>query len=388
MLIILMLADQKSYDQFHRKKNDAYRINIDPGNKKRPYASRPAPLAEALRTDYPIIKEATHLIKGFGGDAVYGQHFSEIRGYFTDNSFFRIFDFELERGDEATALSKPNTMVISHKVAQRLFGNEDPVGKTIEFYDRGLDMFTDEGNPPVEWGSYIITGVLAKTPLKSHITFDVLVSETSLKTLRLYDSSANWGDFSRSYTYVLVHPKAEERELDIALIALAEGKYRDDENLRGTTFLAQPLTKISPGPVLGNDPTDSLPLFAYYILGGLAILVMALACLNYAHLSVARAVTRLKEIGVRKVLGAKDTALVFLLSKEFLVLLAVAMAIAAPLSYYANTLWMERLVNKTAFEFVNIVLGALFILILGFLAIVPQTFIVSNRNPVEALRTE
>ncbi|MEM8969488.1 MAG: permease prefix domain 2-containing transporter, partial [Bacteroidota bacterium] len=114
MLIILMLADQKSYDQFHAEKDNIYRVLMKPADHKRPYATTPAPLAEELKTGFPIIEEVASLRKGFGGDAVYNQNYAEVRGYFTDATFFRIFSYELAQGNRLTALVEPNTIVITN----------------------------------------------------------------------------------------------------------------------------------------------------------------------------------------------------------------------------------------------------------------------------------
>ena len=221
LLVILMLADQKSYDQFHAQKDQLYRILTDPVDRK-PYATGPVPLLQSLRIDYPIINDATQLVKGFGGDAFYQQNFTEMHGYFTDPAFFRMFGFELAQGDPATALVQPNSMVITSEIAQLLFKDQDPLGKTISFSDRGTDFYTEEGKPPVAWGNYKITGVIQDKTYKSHLKFDVLVSKTTLEGLyhqgKIYDASENWGDYSRCYTYVLLNERSNLLGLQAALI--------------------------------------------------------------------------------------------------------------------------------------------------------------------------
>ena len=395
MLIILMLVNQKSYDQFHEKKDRIYRVNIDPANNKRPYASGPAPLAEALRTDYPIVQEATHLLKGFGGDAVYNQAFAEIKGYFTDGAFFRIFNYDFEKGDPSTALDEPNTMVISNKVARQLFGDGDPLGKQIDFSDRGIDMFTDEGTTPTDWGIYTVTGVLAATERKTHLEFDVLVSASSMKSLyqegKLYDASENWGDYSRGYTYALVENGVTEKELNTALADLGDHKYRDDEGLKGTRFFGQSLNKLTPGPVLGNDPSANLPLFAYYILAGLALLIMALACLNYTHLSIARAVTRSKEIGVRKVNGAFRKDLIFQFLSESMVTVFLALMVGGVLLVFMRwallNLWMNQFLKFDLVPNATVYMAFIgFALLTGLVAGIFPAFRLSRFAPVKTLK--
>jgi len=138
MLIILMLADQNRYDQFQEKKSRIYRILSDYEGSKQPYATSPYPLANALKAEYPIVEETTNLTPGVGGDAKYQQRLADMRGYFADPAFFRVFSFRLESGNESSALSLPNSVVITRDMASQLFAGDDPMGKVISFSDRQL----------------------------------------------------------------------------------------------------------------------------------------------------------------------------------------------------------------------------------------------------------
>ncbi len=113
LLLILMLTDQKSYDRFNIKRDNIYRILSDKPDFRHPYATTPFPLAARLRADEPIVREATSLLQGIRGDALYNHRSAEMRGYFADPAFFNVFSFELERGDKGSALTAPNSMVIS-----------------------------------------------------------------------------------------------------------------------------------------------------------------------------------------------------------------------------------------------------------------------------------
>ena len=152
MLIILMLGDQLRYDKFHPNRERIYRVLS-----ASTYATSPQPLAATLKEEYSIVEEATHLIPGFTGDAKAHGKVTEMRGYFTDPSFFRVLGFTLQHGDVSKALMLPNSIVISNKMAQTLFGETDVVGATIEFDDRKLSFpqdFDGKGAPPVPWGSF------------------------------------------------------------------------------------------------------------------------------------------------------------------------------------------------------------------------------------------
>ena len=171
MLMILMLSDQLSYDSFHEKKERIYRLATTPLNQTRLRATIPFPVANTLKSNFPAIEDVVFLRRGFGGDMVYDQKSAEIKGYFSTSSFFNVFSYGLEAGNAATALEKPGSIVISKKAAEKLFGQQDPIGKTIKFSDRGLNEWTDEGAVSVDLGLFTVTGVFADQGYKSHLEF-------------------------------------------------------------------------------------------------------------------------------------------------------------------------------------------------------------------------
>jgi putative ABC transport system permease protein len=335
MLILLMLADQKSHDQFNVNKDRILRILCDRPDFRNPNATTAVPLAAAVKAELPAVETTTHLVMGVGGDigvglaepsgakvpnevgrgTTPGRSSAEARGYFADTAFFRVFSFELGRGNPATALAAPRSLVITHELAVRLFGDSDPIGRAVEWTDRGLSVFGNgSASTPVPWGSFKITGVIADRHYRSHLQFDVLMSESSEAMLvqdkKMPDYKQNWEWYSNSFTYVLMRPGKNEGDLDAGLREVAANHYRGLADFKGVKLFGQPLTRISPGILLGNDPVVALPMVAYYLLSFLAALILVLAGLNYVNLSVARALSRAREIGVRKVSGAHRANLV------------------------------------------------------------------------------
>jgi len=396
LLIILMLVDQKSYDNFHTKGDRIYRVLMHPKNNRSPYVTVPFPIASTLKTDYSIIDNTTCLRRGFGGDALYKENLAEIKGYFADVSFLEIFSFPLIQGDIKTALIRPNTMVISRTIAHQLFGYENPVGKSVDFTDRGIDFFSDETDTPINWGDYLITGVFEDKGYKSHLEFDVLVSASSMEILykeeKLVDLTDNWSNHYQSYAYVLLKENATETQLATVLNELAERKYSDNENLEGSRFFFQPLSKITPGPLIGNAPTIRLPLFVYYILSALAFVIMVSACLNYTNLSIARALTRAKEIGVRKVNGARRKDLIFQFLSESIITTLLALCLAFIFLIFLKSAFLELWINKYLnfdlnINFEVILSSFVFAITVGLLAGIFPALSLSGYQPIKALKS-
>jgi putative ABC transport system permease protein len=396
MLNILMLADQKNYDQFHQRKNNIYRILTKIPKSFKPNASSPFPLASSIKSDYPIIADATHLVPGVGGDAIYEQKAVEMRGFFADASFFNVFSFELEKGNKKNALTLPRSMVITTEIAHILFNGEEPIGKTIEFTNRGLSHLRVDGeSAPSYWGTYTITGVIDPQKYKSHIQFGVLISASSIELLskdgKFRNMTDNWQEYSNCYTYVLLHPENKSEDLVTALNDLANRKYKDNEDLKGLKLIGQKLTEITPGIFVGNPISFSLPIEVYYFLSFLALAIMLSAGVNYTNLSTARALTRAKEIGVRKVTGAKRKDLVFQFLSESILISFLSLLLAIILLLFVKPafkgLWVNNYLNFELHENANVYFYfILFALLVGLLAGIYPAFRLSKLQPILAIQ--
>jgi putative ABC transport system permease protein len=396
MLIILMLADQKSHDQFNLNKDRIYRILSDGPDFRHPYATSPSPLAAVLQKDYPVVQTSTRLEMGVGGDVVYNQKSTETRGYFADTSFFTVFSFELERGDKESALAAPNSIVITHELARQLFNNEDPIGRSVRFVDRGLNLFGEVGAPvATPWGNFIVTGVIADRAYKSHLKFNALISTSSIPALakqgRIGDRSSDWSNYYNCMTYAMLAPGRGGQDLDLALHQLVARKYAGLKDFKGFRMMGQSLLKISPGILLGNESSIVLPLVAYYFLSFLALVILISACLNYINLSVARALNRSKEIGVRKVTGALRGDLILQFLSESILTAFFAMGMAIILLFVLKAafmrLWVNQYLNFDLRE--NGVIFGIFICfacLIGIIAGIYPAMYLSRFRPILALK--
>ncbi len=394
MLIILMLADQRRYDAFHEKGDRVYRILSTT------YATTPYPLAAALKAEYTVAEETTNLTPGPAGDAIYQNRLAEMKGYFAEPSFFKIFSFTLEKGNTTTALQEPNTAIISQELAYQLYGNDDPIGKTFDFSDRQLSFpqeFDGIGSPPVSWGTYTVTGVIDESKYKSHLKFDVLMSSSSRQALyaakKLEDQTNLWDWYYRTYTYALLKDDKTTGDLQATLNDLVARKYADikSDQVKDFKLIPQPLSDVQLG-LAGNDTNNRLPLIGYYFLIILASIIMFTACFNYTNLSVARALTRAKEIGVRKVTGARRGSIVVQFLSESIITSMLALVMATGLLYILapafKNLWVNNYLNfelpTTPGVYVAFVA---FALLIGVIAGIYPAFHLSKYNPVKALKS-
>lgn len=393
MLVILMLADQYRYDDFHTKKERIYRILSERPYSSLPFASTPPSLLQTLNDDYSVIEKATHLVINVGGEATSEISTTETRGFFADENFLKVFDFKLEKGDRVTALRAPHSIVITDDIARKLFGKEDPLGQTVGFTDRGIHYLKGgKDSPPVDWGTFTIAGIITDSETKSHLNFDILMSTATIKILADGNKlSKNLDGWDKAFTYVLLRDGRNEGDLNKALEDLFSRKFAHDESLKEFSLKGQPLSKITPGIMVNQPAGFQLPIEAYYFLGAIAFAIMLSACLNYTNLSTARALTRAKEIGVRKVTGAQRKDLIFQFLSESALTAFLALVLAILLLIFIRPaftgLWLNQYLEfdlETSLS-VYATFGA-FALLLGIVAGFYPAMHLSRFQPVKAIK--
>lgn len=302
LTVILIIRDQYSYDNFHAHGERIFRINsLGTGDTK--IACAPYQIGEELLNNFSVADVQTRLVRNFFGvEATSETNLTlPMDGCFAEPSFFEMFSFALETGNPTTALAEPNTLVLSHKMAENFFGKSNPIGKTLVLKNRG--------------GAYRVTGVLAKPRGKSHLEFDCLASAKSLAAIesalapgapeRIMD---NWTEIYSTFVYVRLAPGKTQTDLENALTALAESRNKAARPEEQVQFFAQNLGKISPQPErLSNDPSHAAPWFFIWGMGAFMVLLLIFPSLNYANMAVARALSRTREVGVRKAIGARNS---------------------------------------------------------------------------------
>jgi putative ABC transport system permease protein len=300
LLIIVVIREQYSFDKFHADDERIYRVNtraIRVNGGTEDYASSPMPVAEALRVDYTLVEDMVRVNRRFNGDAVYGNVNVPLRGLLADQSFLEVFNFQLEKGNPSTALNDPRSVVLTHDAKEKLFGDHEALGKPI----------TISG-----YGEFIVTGVLKTFPGKTHFDFEILGSMTVLPTLEkdgiVGQATDNWNDYYSTYTYFKIKKGKEKEDVEKALATIASENYKGlrlETRDKGYEFFLINLADITPGPIMSNQMGQGMPELLIYFLGMLVGIVMLMACFNYTNLMIAKSLTRAREIGVRKIVGAQ-----------------------------------------------------------------------------------
>lgn len=391
LLIIMILMDQYSYDTYHSKKDRIYRVHTTRYQQNNgESASSALPLAEKLKNEYPIVEEAAALNKEIGGDIIYDEKFATGGGYFADGSLFKILDFTFKEGDPATALNEPFSLVITSDLAEILFKGESAVGKTVAFHDKDIKAIDiEEGNIETDFGYFTITGVLQPTPGKTHLPFKLLASLSTMKSLpegSFFPALDNWDNVWTNYTYVLLKEGQSREVFQENLDQISEEIYGNKyENKH--SFKAVALREITPIGFIGNTTHVSIPKIVLLILSVLCLIVMFSACLNYTNMSVARSLTRVKEVGIRKVSGANKKQIFAQFITEAVVIslcsLFFAFLMLQVLENGVNGLTFNQYL-KISFQqsFLGILIFIAFSILVGVVAgLLPATY-VAKLNPI------
>jgi putative ABC transport system permease protein len=307
ILMMFYIQHEMNFDKFHAKYDCLYRvIRKFPENFNGPFlylASTPSPLAPTMVAEFPEVAGGTRIGKVTGTMRYENKAYNEI-GLFADHHFFELFSFRLLNGSEATCLLQPFSLVITEKLAEKCFGAEDPIGKIIHF---SKQMDTSQTGSQNENYDLTITGIMQNAPNQSHLKFDYLISITTIASTPGSQSLLeNWGR-SSFYNYVELIPGVHHERLHERLAEYSP-RFRGKDPAR---YILQPMRDLHWEPIAANiagmitNEKNNLYLFTI-----IAFIILIVACINYMNLSTARFSMRMKEIGLRKVVGAQKLQLI------------------------------------------------------------------------------
>ena len=285
VVLFLFIQHERSFDRFHPNADRIHRVLLrsDYEGRVKVHPKVAAPLAPAWLEEFPGIERAVRF-----GENTYLVKYRDKRLYerifFADPAVFEVFHFPLIEGDPRSVLSDPQSLLISRSMREKYFGSDDPLGKTLDLED----------------SLYRITGVFEDIPTNSHLRFDFLGSFSRYE--RSY--AGKWG-VSNFATYVLVREDFSFAEYDRRMPELVE-KFRGKETryTYGVTYPLEPLTRIHLYSPADWDMGPAGSIQHLYIFSAVALFILLIACFNTINLSTARALTRAREVGMRKMVGA------------------------------------------------------------------------------------
>ncbi len=390
MCIIMLVADQMMYDRYNTKRDRIYRVNSIPfgqqGEQHTETATSALSLKQELLENHTGIEKAVRIVRGFGNMWLEIEQNVNIpvAGYYVDPEMLDMFEYELEYGDAHTALIEPYSVVLTKKAAKKLFKQENPVGETFKVGKEG---------------PYKVTGVIKENKHKSHIVFDALASIATVKSLEANGTRKknldNWYNYTQGWTYILMEKGKTPSSLQPAIEKI-EKKYfavlPKPDTQQKVKYHLQGLMDITPGPFINNPIGPFLPWVFIYFFAGLAGVVMLTSCFNFTNLSIARSLTRAREIGVRKVTGATRVQIFLQFLSESVMVSLVALAgallmliLLKPLMLklsFARLLMWDLEANYFVFG-----VFVVFALVVGVLAGFFPAVVLSGFQPVKVLKS-
>ncbi len=384
--VLMIIKHQFEIDNFHPYPDRTYRIitkiTYDSGRKAE-YASSPFQLGIRLEENYGFVENTVTFYRGIYGDAVANEKKLNIRGSFTEPSFFNIFGFELEYGNPETALQKPYSIILSQETAHRFYGAKNPLGETFKI--EGIGNFT-------------VTGLLKSKLEDTHLKYGVLASLSTLPLLQQNEDYQwdlkHWDHaVNSSYTYVLLEQGAQSQILKSNLHVLAQRikkNYELGSLVDAYNFSVQTLDAIAPSNgdlsfAIEDGKVRSMGQLLFLL--GVAFIVLLMACFNYTNLSIARALKRAKEVGMYKVWGAKRSQIIVpSVLQATLISLASLIIAYALLPFIPLPANIIQEMHITEFDWMLMLYLLLFAIFTGLMAGALPAWLLSSLKPVETLK--
>lgn len=380
ILIGLYVQNEWSYDEFHSESDRIYRAWVEEttsDGRRILNTATPVSLAPALEETIPEVEHTTYLYSfnnlvntNDGSDSI------NETVLVTDSDFFRTFDFNLLKGDPSTVFSIPSAVVITPEVAQRFFGNQNPIQKTLSI--RLGSEFMD----------FTVTGIIEEAPSNSSLEYSLLIPDTNLDGLLSEQAQSSWFQIYGS-TYVMLQEGTHVAGLDSKFKSmmksiLSEQVYEQSQYTIGL----QPLSDIH----LNTDFPINLasvndPIYSY-ILSGIALLILLIACVNFMTLSISRSTARAKEVGIRKTLGAQRQHLMYQFWGEALLMTLLALIVGITftellLPFFNN---LSGTILQLSFSLQLIAVMILIAFLISLIAGIYPALVLSGFRPVEVLK--
>jgi len=379
LLITYYVLHEISYDRYNTKADRIYRVAHAYGEAEIKGKPSPeefqiwgnAPIGAAMVTDFPEIEKLVQFTSPNPYLLQYGdKRFQEENIPFMDSSAFEVFSWKMLAGDPHTALKFPNSIVLTKSIAQKYFGKENPVGKSLKVDNRV---------------TYTVTGLMDDLPSNSHFNFDALISMTTFRQIRP-EVFGEWGyiDF---YTYFLLKKGSSIESIQKRMPAFVKSHNKEI----GYTTAFEPLTSAYLHSRAARQPGPTGSLTNVYIFSCVAVFILLIACINFINLSTARSMERAKEVGVRKAMGVNNVGLIRQFLSESLLISLIAAILSLVIASLALPLIAElsgKSFTSTSFFSLKIfALVILFGLVIGLLSGIYPAFVLSRFQAIQVLKS-
>lgn len=375
LLLITLLSYVKTYDTFHENKDNIYTIitSRSEGVEQVDYATAPVKLAEKLN-QYPGVIEVVRIRSDFHEEVKQGVSSIPLQGYYVEPNFLTVFTYEVTQGHALSTLSKPNHLIITESAAQKLFNTTEVLGKTLELKQGGL---------------FEIGAVMKDHPINSHLKFEVLISYNTLPAPQK-SLADQWTNYAREYIYVLLSSNDAEPALQKFLDTIAASTYKALPVK--VAFSTQPLGEITLGPDYRQAIGPKWEASGMIVFAIIAALILLPACFNYTNISIARALKRSKEIGLRKTMGGVKNQIFFQFITETVVITLLSLLGAVIIFFLIRSEFQSMMVASSSIDLsLTPRIAAFFILfalVTGLFAGFFPALYFGGLNPIQALKSK
>jgi len=382
LLVLAYVRNETSYDQFHEKAGRLYRFGYTVSNGMQ-IASVPPPIAPPLKDYYPEVEEVARIYGRNVSISLPGSAdaFEETNVMFADSAITNMFSFDFVQGNPDRALYDKFTVVINEEMATKYFGDKNPIGETLIFSGRQ---------------SFKVIAVVKDFPENSHIRFNMLVPYDDMFDLEdekteqvLRANLAQNFSISHSYTYVLLKDGATSEHINSTMPEFLK-KNANPNALLGQIFTLMPIVDLHLKSTFQGEPTPTNSMTNIYIFMAVGILTLLIAAINYINLSTAQSLTRMKEIGLRKILGSMKYQLIVQFLAESFVFCCVALLVSYVVFYFAlpqlNILTGKNLLFFQVVDSKLILLSIGLLLVLTVLAGGYPSYFVTQFETIGALK--
>jgi putative ABC transport system permease protein len=386
LLITTYILNELSYDRYNKNADNIYRITrtfySNDGVQALQLSTISPPFGYYLPGDFPDIKKMTRLLGNGTTTFRYQDNiFNEKNSFFADENLFDVFTVNVVKGNPKTALKDPFTVMLTEEVAKKYFGNEDPMNKVL----RANNQFDVK-----------VTGVYKAFPSNAHLHPEILISFNTLKDSAVYGEKnlqTNWGNNS-FFTYILLPDKYPVKSLLAQFPPFLDrrmaSEYTGKLPSQLTKLGLQKLTDIHLHSHTDYEAEPNGDITRVYIFAAIALFILLIACINYMNLSTARSTLRAKEIGIRKVIGARKKELIFQFLGESILLCWSALLLAGLCTFLAlpflNKISGQELSIHTLLQWKIIIPLLLTPFIVGIISGIYPALFMSSFQPVKTLK--